>query len=303
MNRQKMISTIKQNFMLKRIKKEEQAEDFINKLKENPEFDTVYTNYNEAQLKYYISKYNKENLKLKQEVENLKNQLENLLANQNLTLNDLKPKYDCEVCNDTGINSGKICECMLKELNKSLSLKSSSQSNFKSFENINISLMDETDLKATKILKDWCSLYPKVNKININILGGAGSGKTFLLECVANELINSGNMVCYKTAFELNELARLYHIGKNFEFSDLIDADILIIDDLGTEPVLKNVTKEYLYNLINMRQIKKLPTFISTNLSQEDILSRYDERIYSRLANKNLALNIFLTSKDKRINN
>ena len=82
--------------------------------------------------------------------------------------------------------------------------------------------MDATDVKATSILKEWCKLYPNVNKININILGGAGSGKTFLLECVASELIKNGNVVCYKTAFELNELARLYHMGKSFEFSDFV---------------------------------------------------------------------------------
>ena len=102
--------------------------------------------------------------------------------------------------------------------------------------------------------------------------------------------------------FELNELARLYHIGKSYEFSDCMKADVLLIDDLGTEPILKNVTKEYLYNLINVRQINNLPTIISTNLSEDDILSRYDERIFSRLANKNLSINLLLTSSDKRIN-
>ena len=109
--------------------------------------------------------------------------------------------------------------------------------------------------------------------------------------------------VCFKTAFELNELARLYHIGKSYEFGDILKVDILLIDDLGTEPILNNVTKEYLYNLINVRQINHLPTIISTNLSLDNILSRYDERIFSRLANKNLSTNIILTSQDKRLNN
>lgn len=303
MNKQKMITTIKQDFMLKRIRAQEKAEETIAKLNQNPEFNQTYTEFTSKQLKYIRSKYEKENLELKQDVENLKLKLEEILNKTNLSLNDLKPKFECSICQDTGVNNGKICSCLQTELNKKLSLASSSQTTFKNFENCKENIMDETDKKAIQILKNWCELYPNVNKININILGGAGCGKTFMLECVTSEMIKKGFMVCYKTSFELNELARLYHIGKSYEFSDCINADILIIDDLGTEPVLKNVTKEYFYNLINTRQIKKRPTFISTNLSQDDILSRYDERIYSRLGNKNLAVNIHLTSSDKRIGN
>ena len=75
----------------------------------------------------------------------------------------------------------------------------------------------------------------------------------------------------------------------------------MLIDDLGTEPVLKNVTKEYLYNLINTRQINKRATLITTNLSLDNILDRYDERIFSRLGNKNLSTIIQLLSSDKRL--
>ena len=182
-----------------------------------------------------------------------------------------------------------------------LSLRASSQSEFKSFDDAKQEIMDETDVKVYEKLKTWCARYPNITTTNINIIGGTGSGKTFLLECVANELIKKGVMVCYKTAFELNELARLYHIGKSYNFSDCLNADVLLIDDLGTEPVLKNVTKEYLYNLINSRQINKRPTLISTNLSLDNILDRYDERIFSRLANKNLSTVIQLLSKDKRL--
>ncbi len=302
MNRQKMISTIKQEFMLKRIRATEKCEEFTQSLREkDAEFNKLYSQYSKNQIEYMKKKHEKDCADLEKEKRELEAKLFEYYTRNNIDISCLKPKYDCNICNDTGVCNGKICNCLLNELNKKLSITSSSQTTFKSFEETEADLMDETDKKACKLLKDWCNLYPKVNKININILGGAGSGKTFLLECVANELIKKGNVVCYKTAFELNELARLYHIGKSYTFSDCIDADVLLIDDLGTEPILKNVTKEYLYNLINMRQIKKRPTFISTNLSQDDILSRYDERIYSRLANKNLAVNICLTSQDKRI--
>ena len=302
MNRQKLIANLRQNFMLKRYKAQEECEDFILSLREDEKFDKIYLEYTKKQLEYATAELFEDGLKLKHEIDDLKMQINNFLALKNIDPNKLHPKYECEICNDTGVVGGRICQCLLQELNLKMSLQSSSQTEFKSFENCKKEIMDNTDIKACEWLRTWCLRYPEVTKININIIGGAGSGKTFMLECVANELINKGCVVCYKTAFELNELARLYHMGKSYEFSDCLNADVLLIDDLGTEPILKNVTKEYLYNLINIRQINNRPTLVTTNLSLDNIVTRYDERIFSRLANKNLSATIQLVSKDKRIN-
>lgn len=296
-----MLASLKQNFMLKRIRAEEECEEFISKLCLDREFNDLYSKQNKLQLDKLKTDIEQEKEKLDLEISALQNKINQYLKINNIDAKKLKPQYACSLCKDTGILNGKICDCLLRELNKKISTMSSSQSEFKSFDLLNKTIMDENDIKASELLKTWCSRYPVVKKLNINIIGCAGSGKTFLLECVANEMIKNGAIVCYKTAFELNELARLYHIGKSYEFADCLNADILLIDDLGTEPILKNVTKEYLYNLINVRQVNKRPTFISTNLSLDNILDRYDERIFSRLGNKNLSINIQLTSKDKRI--
>ncbi len=287
--------------MLKRIHAQQECEDYITELKQNPEFDKLYSEYTKKQIEYTRSQFEEESLALKHDVLDLKEKINKFLKANNIDESKLTPKYDCPICNDTGVVGGRICKCLLNELNKTISINSSSQSEFKNFENSDDSSLTANDKKAYEVIKSWCEKYPEITKINLNILGGAGSGKTFLLECVANEMLNKNYVVVYKTAFELNELARLYHIGKSFEFGDVLNADILLIDDLGTEPILKNVTIEYLYNLINTRQIHKKPTFISTNLSLDNILSRYDERIFSRLANKHLAITINLTSADKRI--
>lgn len=301
MNRQKIINEIKQNFIMKRIRAQEEAENNIKNLCKDKTFNTLYTQYSQKKLDYLKSTYETENLMLKHDVEDLKIKIDQYLNQLGVDKSKLVPKYECKICNDTGIAGGRMCNCLSNALNLKISTLTSTQTDFKSFEDSNQTLLDETDKKAYEILKVWCEKYPNITKTNINIIGGVGSGKTFMLECVAKEMMRQNQFVCYKTAFDINELARLYHIGKSYEFSDCINADILIIDDLGTEPVLKNVTKEYLYNLINTRQINKKPTFISTNLSLSNILDRYDERIFSRLANKNLAINISLTSQDKRV--
>ena len=301
MNKQKLLTSLKQNFMVKRYRAQEKCDEFIAKLCENKEFDELYSKYNQLQLQSLKTELEIKKQELALQMQDLKNKIDSFLKVNNVDKKNLEPQYDCKVCNDTGIHNGKICDCLLSELNKKISTLTSSQSEFKNFSMQNMNLMDENDIKASDWLKMWCSRFPNTTKLNINIIGGAGSGKTFLLECVANEMLNKNMAICYKTAFELNELARLYHIGKSFSFADCLNADILFIDDLGTEPILKNVTKEYLYNLINVRQINNKPTFITTNLSLDDILNRYDDRIFSRLGNKNLSTNIQLTSKDKRM--
>ena len=301
MNKQKMLSSLKQNFMLKRYRAQEKCDEYIAKLCENKEFNDLYSKYNQLQLESVKNELETKKAELRNEIANLQNKIDNFLKINKIDKKNLEPQYDCKLCNDTGIYNGKICQCLLNELNKKISTLTSSQSEFKNFSMLNKEIMNENDKKASEWLKMWCSKYPKTTKLNINIIGSAGSGKTFLLECVANEMLNKNVAVCYKTAFELNELARLYHMGKSYDFGDCINADILLIDDVGTEPILKNVTKEYLYNLINVRQINKKPTFITTNLSLDNILSRYDDRIFSRLGNKNLSTNIQLTSNDKRV--
>lgn len=301
MNKQKLLNNIKQSFMVKRYKAQEDCEEFIQNLRVDKTFDEIYTELSKKQLELAKTEFVEESLRVKHEIDDLKIKINNYLALHNISQDKLTPKYDCKICNDTGVAGGRICKCLTKELNLQLSLRASSQSEFKSFDDLNKNIMDETDIKASEWLRTWCARYPNVTKTNVNIIGGSGCGKTFMLECVANELIKKGVVVCYKTAFEINELARLYHIGKSYDFSDCLNAEVLIIDDLGTEPVLKNVTKEYLYNLINSRQINYKPTLISTNLSLDNILDRYDERIFSRLANKNLSTNIQLISKDKRL--
>ena len=60
------------------------------------------------------------------------------------------------------------------------------------------------------------------------------------------------------------------------------DAELLIIDDLGTE-IVNNFTRSYLYEVINTRINNRKCTIINTNLSKNEIEERYSERITSRL--------------------
>ena len=85
------------------------------------------------------------------------------------------------------------------------------------------------------------------------------------------------------------------------EFDRLMGAEILLIDDLGTEPMVRNITVEYLFSLINERTGGGMHTVIATNLSFEDLKNRYTERISSRLLDKNGFEVVGLAGEDLRL--
>jgi DNA replication protein DnaC len=60
------------------------------------------------------------------------------------------------------------------------------------------------------------------------------------------------------------------------------NADLLIIDDLGTE-VVNQFTVSCLYDVINSRINNRKCTFVNTNYTQNEIEAKYDKRITSRL--------------------
>ena len=302
MNNSKLLNEVKLSYQQKRLRAEAECNELIENLSQDTTFAELYKSYNSAQLKMLRAEYEAQKLKLEQDANSLKTKLEKYLSNKNLNLASLSPKYECPICNDRGIVNGKLCNCLKKELTNRKNRMLNSDLTFKTFADCNLSIMSKEDIKVKEFLEKWCNSYPNISKININLMGAPGSGKTFMMQCVASQLIKADKTICYKTAFEFNELARLYHSNKDFSFSDLLTAEVLFIDDLGSEPIINNVTKKYLYNLINTRQTHSRPTIITTNLNLNDLLDRYDERIFSRLANKNLSLNINLTGQDKRIN-
>ena len=115
-------------------------------------------------------------------------------------------------------------------------------------------------------------------------------GKSFLSSCIANEILNQGKTVLYKTAPIMLDTIMDYRFGKNNSseniYNSLLNVDLLIIDDLGTES-MNSMKLSELFNIINSRLLnsnnKVIKTIISTNLNLQDMFSTYDERIVSRI--------------------
>lgn len=116
--------------------------------------------------------------------------------------------------------------------------------------------------------------------------GRTGLGKTHLSLAIANEVIKKGYSVVYGSLINfLNKIK-----DEQFDRDDgsvdtenmLIEADLLILDDMGTEnpTAFKNAV---LYNIINSRLCRGVPTIISSNLSLAEIRDTYPESLASRI--------------------
>lgn len=110
--------------------------------------------------------------------------------------------------------------------------------------------------------------------------------------CIAQELLKNGKTVLYQTAPVLLESVIDYKMNKQKNPNDniyqsVLNVDLLIIDDLGTES-LNSMKLSELFTILNTRILnlnhKITKTLISTNLNIKDIFTSYEERIGSRIA-------------------
>ena len=241
-------------------------------------------------------------------ISNLKLEKENLLKTLGMSLDDFNPKYECNKCKDTGYilenGQSKMCNCLKQkiydiEYNKS-NLNSLSTQNFNNF-NINyysnvvneekyhskISPQDNINL-IIKICKNFIANFNNSSTKNLLFTGKTGLGKTFLSSCIANELLKKGNTVLYQTSSVLLDTIISYKFNRQNVSQDIYDyllnVDLLIIDDLGTEGINQLKLVE-LFNLLNSRLLNNshCKTIISTNLSLQSLFKNYDERIVSRI--------------------
>jgi DNA replication protein DnaC len=205
--------------------------------------------------------------------------------------------YNCKKCKDTGFIGTERCSCYKKKLvnlyYKDSELGEAVKNNNFNYFNINLypnhKLGDEkyTPRKNMEDILEYITgeYIRNFSSINTNLLfyGSSGTGKTFLSWCIAKELLDNGFLVVYKTADELLRSLRDIKFNNDTDLENLlINCDLLIIDDLGSEQITDFSSSE-LFTLINKKILKNKKMLISTNLTLPLISKRYSERISSRL--------------------
>ncbi len=251
---------------------------------------------------------------LENKIKKLKEEKENILKEANIQESYLKPIYECPICKDTGYirnntSETTMCKCLKQKLidisyNKS-NLVNLQNQNFEKFDDkifsdeINI---DKYKFKISprkninnirKASEKFINNFDDINTKNLLFSGNTGLGKSYMSNCIANELLKRGKTVLYQTAPVLlekiidNKFSK-YKTREMTEFNDrTLDVDLLIIDDLGTE-CLNSMKLSELFTILNTRLLnlnnRSTKTIISTNLNIEQIFNIYEERIGSRIA-------------------
>ncbi len=242
---------------------------------------------------------------------NLKAKKKEYLRKYGISEDYAKPKYACEECSDTGFSDGKMCICLKKKiaeyvyskstislLNKDDTFDKFNLAYYSSDVNPEIGVSPRMAANAAYIAcRNFCDNFEGEKK-SLYIYGPTGVGKTFVTSCITNYLIEKGIAVLYHSAYRLFSFVDDYKFNRvprdNYKADyDLIyDADLLIIDDLGTEFINSN-SQAVLFDILNTRYQTGKKTVISTNLSLAEIDGVYSERISSRIAGNYITLNLF----------
>ena len=203
----------------------------------------------------------------------------------------------CTICSGTGYVGSTMCDCLAElcrqEQKKELTFLSAGRESFDQFR------LDYYSDKPTpagyvpRVIMEktyqTCRRYAfgfHEKAGNLLFSGNTGLGKTFLSACIARTVADQGYSVVYESAgklFQTLEKARFEGNDENRRAAaKYAECDLLIVDDLGTELPGQFVTAA-LYSLINDRLLENKPTIISTNLSEEELVRRYNPQIASRL--------------------
>ena len=144
------------------------------------------------------------------------------------------------------------------------------------------------------------SLLRGQSSVGAYIYGPTGTGKTFLMKVLNNELINRNRDVCFIKAVDLALVLRKETFGDNYKgvLNELRNVEILIVDDYGTQ---KNTdfVKEAIFSIFDYRYDNAKTTIITSNLTSED-LDEADKRLSSRINDKNWMADLLVKSRDIR---
>lgn len=239
---------------------------------------------------------------ISENIERLIQRKNRLLEQNNIPTDYLEKKYHCENCKDTGVYEMKICNCRKQLILDELYDQSEISERIKAenFDKFNFELFRKDRMSNEKLspydnmkklfnnAKDYAESF-NTKSPNLYLYGAVGTGKTYMVNCMAKAILDRGFSVLYQSVNELIDNLSTYQFSYSNEKISLkkkidfiYNVDLLIIDDLGTE-IISEMSKSLLFEILNKRIVKRKPMVISSNIEPFDIADYYDARIYSRV--------------------
>lgn len=227
---------------------------------------------------------------LKESNQALQREQQELLRRAGLPADYLTVRYTCPRCGDTGYVDGRMCACLRQALRDEAcrELNALTPLSLCTFESFSLDFYPPDQRHAMEKILFNCMDYARhfsLSAPNIIMMGSTGLGKTHLSLAIAKTVIEKDFGVVYGSVNNLVNKLEREHFGRDEEDStrqSLMECDLLILDDLGTEFRTAFSVAE-LYNMINTRQMTRRPTIISTNLTMKELESAYTSRFTSRI--------------------
>ena len=232
-----------------------------------------------------------------------KQDLTALLASSGRPADALEPHFTCKKCQDTGTFEGHTCICVHKLMQKLRreEIESLSSLSVSSFDTMELRYYPNTmDDKLGEPVRSYMgSLLAELRAYaeefdrsseSLMLFGNAGLGKTHAALAIAGIVLEKDFDVIYVSSPDFFSKLEALHFGADpgGEEETLLQtaagADLLILDDLGTE-FNSNFFLSTLYSLLNNRLGAHLPTIVTTNITDGALLEKlYTEKISSRLS-------------------
>jgi len=140
----------------------------------------------------------------------------------------------------------------------------------------NVSIKDihtsKERMEIIKFFKDFLDNYGKNKVKGVYLNGNFGTGKTFLISCLFNELARR-NVKCaivYYPEF-LRSLKESFDTDYKDKFNYIRKVPVLLLDDIGAEVVTGWSRDEILGSILQYRMENDLPVFFTSNLSMDEL--------------------------------
>ena len=136
------------------------------------------------------------------------------------------------------------------------------------------------------VCKAYADSFSPERSGSLLMSGNTGLGKTHLSLAIANALLQRGVHVIYDSIGSLLHILEQEHFGRGDSDSDtlstVLDCDLLILDDFGTE-FRTSFSRSMIYTILNSRMNAGKPMIVNTNLTLGEIREEYGDRVVSRL--------------------